>query len=38
MIAAEAIATGTPILASKFGGIPYLIEDCETGLLIDSAN
>lgn len=35
MAAIEAMATGTPLLASKVGGIPYLVEEGKTGLLVD---
>ncbi|MEM3372420.1 MAG: glycosyltransferase family 4 protein [Candidatus Korarchaeum sp.] len=38
MTTIEAMATGTPILASSVGGIPYLVEDGETGLLVDPTN
>ncbi|MEM0268993.1 MAG: glycosyltransferase [Candidatus Korarchaeum sp.] len=38
MVAVEAMTTGTPLSASNAGGIPYSVEDCKTGLLIDPAN
>ncbi|MEM0010564.1 MAG: glycosyltransferase family 4 protein [Candidatus Bathyarchaeia archaeon] len=38
MTTIEAMATGTPILASSVGGIPYLVRDGETGLLVDPTN
>lgn len=38
MVAVETMATGTPLLASKVGGIPYLVEDGKTGLLVDPTN
>ena len=31
----EAMATGMPIVATNVGGIPYVVEDRETGFLAD---
>ncbi|WP_255346945.1 glycosyltransferase [Thermococcus sp. PK] len=38
MVIAEAMATGTPVIASRVGGIPYMIEDSETGFSVDPNN
>ena len=38
MVIAEAMATGTPVIASKIAAIPYLVEDGETGFLVDPNN
>ena len=34
----EAKSLGTPVIASKMGGIPELIEDNETGIIIEDMN
>jgi glycosyltransferase involved in cell wall biosynthesis len=34
----EAMATGKPLIGTKVGGIPYLIEDKRTGILIPPKN
>ena len=34
----EAMALGFPIISTKVGGIPYLIKDQETGLLVPAKN
>lgn len=35
MAIAEAMATGTPILASNVGGVPYMIKNGKNGLMVD---
>lgn len=34
MVALEAMASGTPVIASKVGGLAYLVEDDRTGYLV----
>ncbi len=34
MVALEAMATGTPVIASEVGGLAYLVQDGQTGYLI----
>ena len=38
MVILEAMAAGVPVLASKIGGVPDLIEEGKTGLLCDPLN
>jgi len=38
MAIAEAMTTGTPVLASNVGGIPYMFENGKSGLLVDPNN
>jgi len=35
---AEAMSIGKPVIGSRVGGIPYLIDDNKTGFLIESGN
>lgn len=34
MVALEAMATGTPVIASQVGGLAFLVQDQETGFLV----
>ena len=38
MVNIEAMAAGKPVIASRTGGIPEIVEDGETGLLVEPAN
>lgn len=37
-VIAEALATGTPVVAARVGGIPEMIEDGRTGFLIEAGD
>ena len=36
LVAVEAQASGTPVIAARVGGLPIAVDDGETGLLVDS--
>lgn len=38
MVIQQAMAAGLPVLATRVGGIPFLIQDGATGLLFDAGN
>jgi glycosyltransferase involved in cell wall biosynthesis len=38
LVVAEAYAAGTPVIASRIGGLPELIRDQVTGLLFEPGN
>ena len=38
MVIAEAMATGTPVIASRVAGLPHMIAEGETGLLVEPEN
>jgi glycosyltransferase involved in cell wall biosynthesis len=38
MVVAEAMACGTPVVASRICGIPHMIRHEQTGLLFDAGN
>jgi glycosyltransferase involved in cell wall biosynthesis len=37
-VAIEALATGTPVIASRVGGIPEVVEDGKTGFLVSAGD
>jgi glycosyltransferase involved in cell wall biosynthesis len=36
LVMVEAMATGTPVIAGRFGSVPEVVEDSETGYICDS--
>lgn len=38
LVALESMAAGVPVVGARAGGIPFVIEDGETGFLIDAAD
>jgi D-inositol-3-phosphate glycosyltransferase len=38
MVALEAMACGTPVIASRVGGLAYLVKDGETGYFVPAQN
>ena len=38
LVALEAMAMGTPVIASKVGGLAHLVQDGETGYLVERGN
>lgn len=38
MVAVDAMALGVPIIASRIGGLPHLVDEGSTGLLFDPGN